>query len=93
MNRAWRLLREDGVAMLAINVGEDADTVFVFTADYPAEFPLLLDITGEVIGQWPVKGLPTSYVIAPDGTLAYRAIGGRAWDDARLVETIRRLKE
>jgi peroxiredoxin len=93
MNRAWRVLREEGVAMLAVNVGEDEDTIFVFTADYPAEFPLLLDRTGEVIGQWPVKGLPTSYVIAPDGTLAYRAIGGRVWDDEVLLEMIRRLKE
>jgi peroxiredoxin len=93
MNRAWRVLREEGVAMLAVNVGDDEDTIFVFTADYPAEFPLLLDRTGEVIGQWPVKGLPTSYVIAPDGTLAYRAIGGRVWDDEVLLEMIRRLKE
>jgi peroxiredoxin len=93
MNRAWRSLRESGVAMLAINVGEDEDSIFVFTADYPAEFPLLLDRSGEVIKQWPVKGLPTSYVIAPDGTLAYRAIGGREWDDEKLLEMIRRLKE
>jgi peroxiredoxin len=93
MNRAWRSLRESGVVMLAINVGEDEDTIFVFTADYPAEFPLLLDRSGEVISQWPVKGLPTSYVIAPDGTLAYRAIGGREWDDEKLLELIRRLKE
>jgi peroxiredoxin len=93
MNRAWRVLREEGVAMLAVNVGEDEDTIFVFTADYPADFPLLLDRSGEVIGQWPVKGLPTSYVIAPDGTLAYRAIGGRVWDDEELLEMIRGLKK
>jgi peroxiredoxin len=93
MNRAWRELSTEGVVMLAVNVGEDADTVFVFTADYPAEFPLLLDVSGEVTGQWPVNGLPTSYVIAPDGTLAYRAIGGRAWDDAELLTIIRSLKK
>jgi len=93
MNRAWRSLRESGIAMLAINVGEDEDTIFVFTADYPAEFPLLLDRSGEVINQWPVKGLPTSYVIAPDGTLAYRAVGGREWDDENLLKLIRGLKE
>jgi hypothetical protein len=40
-----------------------------------------------------VKGLPTSYVIAPDGTLAWRAIGGREWDDEKLLEMIRSLKE
>ncbi len=93
MNRAWRVLREEGIALLAVNVGEEEDAIFVFTADYPADFPLLLDRSGEVIGQWPVKGLPTSYVIAPDGTLAYRAIGGRVWDDAALLRMIRRLKE
>jgi peroxiredoxin len=93
MNRAWRELSTAGIMILAVDVGEDADTVFVFTADYPAEFPLLLDVSGEVVGRWPVKGLPTSYVIAPDGTLAYRAIGGRAWDDPDLLERIKRLKE
>ena len=76
MNRAWARLRDENVVMLAINMGEDEDTIFVFTADYPATFPLLLDRDGKVIEEWPVKGLPTTYVVAPDGTLAYRAIGG-----------------
>ncbi|MGB5473509.1 MAG: TlpA disulfide reductase family protein [Gammaproteobacteria bacterium] len=91
MNRAWQSLKDDGVVMLAINMGEDEDTIFVFTADYPADFPLLLDRGGEVIAQWPVKGLPTTYVIAPDGTIAFRAIGGREWDEAGFMEQIRSL--
>ena len=91
MNRAWNALKDDGVVILAINMGEDEDTIFVFTADYPADFPLLLDRDGEVIAQWPVKGLPTTYVIAPDGTIAFRAIGGREWDEAGFMEQIRSL--
>ncbi len=93
MNRAWHALKDEGVEILAINMGEDEDTVFVFTADYPADFPLLLDHSGEVIAQWPVKGLPTTYVIAPDGTIAYRAIGGREWDEAGFLELIRGLAQ
>lgn len=93
MNRAWQTLREEGVAILAINMGEDEDTIFVFTADYPAEFPLLLDRDGKVIADWPVKGLPTTYVVAPDGTIAYRAIGGREWDDPVFLEQIRGLQQ
>jgi peroxiredoxin len=93
MNRAWQLLRQEDVVMLAINMGEDEDTIFVFTADYPAEFPLRLDRDGAVISQWPVKGLPTTYVIAPDGSLAYRAIGGRAWDDSDILDTLRALQK
>ena len=59
MNRAWHKVK-DAVSMLAINVGEDEDTIFIFSADYPIDFPVLLDQSGEVIREWPVKGLPTA---------------------------------
>ena len=91
MNRAWNSLKQDDVIMLGINMGEDEDTIFIFTADYPADLPLLLDRDGEVIAEWPVKGLPTTYVVAPDGRIAYRAIGGREWDAPELVDAIRTL--
>jgi len=78
--------------MLAIDMGEDEDTIFIFTADYPADFPILMDRDGSVTEQWPVKGLPTTYVVAPDGTLAYRAVGSREWDDEELLELIRKLR-
>jgi peroxiredoxin len=93
MNRAWRQLAKEDVVMLAVNMGEDEDTIFVFTADYPAEFPLLLDRDGSVIAQWPVKGLPTTYIIAPDGSIAYRAIGGRNWDDSDIMDILRALQK
>lgn len=92
MNRAWQSLQKEDVIILAINMGEDEDTIFVFSADYPADFPLLLDRDGEVIAEWPVKGLPTTYVVAPDGRIAYRAIGGREWDAPAFMEIIRALR-
>jgi peroxiredoxin len=91
MNRAYEVLADENVEILAINMGEDEDTIFIFTADYPADFPLLLDQDGAVIAEWPVKGLPTTYVVAPDGSIAYRAIGGREWDDPVFLEQIRAL--
>jgi peroxiredoxin len=93
MNRAWHMIEQEGIAMLAINMGEDEDTIFIFSADYPTDFPILLDQSGEVIEQWPVKGLPTTYVIAPDGRIAYRAIGSREWDAKELLDRVRALKE
>jgi len=93
MNRAWHTIEKEGIAMLAINMGEDEDTIFIFSADYPTDFPVLMDQSGEVIEQWPVKGLPTTYVIAPDGRIAYRAIGSREWDDAGLLDKVRALQQ
>jgi peroxiredoxin len=92
MQRAWEELEPEGIVMLGIDVGEDEETIFVFTANYPVEFPLLMDRDSKVIGQWPVRGLPTTFVIDPEGRIAYRAIGGREWDDPELVAAIRALK-
>ena len=93
MQRAYDSLREDGIAMVAINIGEDEDTIFGFSANYPVDFPLLLDRDSKTIQSWPVKGLPTTFVVDPAGRLAYRAIGGRAWDAPEILSQIRALKQ
>jgi peroxiredoxin len=92
MQRAWETIEREGIAMLAVNVGEDEDTIFAFTANYPVEFPLLMDRDSKVVQQWPVRGLPTTFVVDPQGRLAYRAIGGREWDDPQLLDQVRALK-
>ncbi len=93
MQRAWEQLQSEGIMMLAINVGEDEDTIFQFTANYPVEFPLLMDLNSKVTGEWPVRGLPTTFVVDAQGRLVYRAIGGREWDDRELLEPVRALRE
>ena len=92
MQRAWLTFRDQGVAMVAINVGEDEETIFPFTADYPVEFPLLLDRDGAVVGQWPVRGLPSTFIVDPQGRVAYQAIGGREWDDPELMRKVLALR-
>ncbi len=92
MQRAWIALREEGIVMLAVNVGEDEDTIFQFTADYPVEFPLLMDLDSKVVQRWPVVGLPTTFVLDTKGRLTYRAIGGRAWDHPELLQAVKALK-
>jgi len=92
MNRAWARLKGQGIVMLAINVGEDEDTIFPFMADYPIDFPVLLDRDGKTIERWPVRGLPTTLVIDPRGRIVYQAVGGREWDDPKLLDKVRALK-
>jgi len=91
MNRAWAQVQKEGIMMLAINVGESEDVIFPFMADYPIDFPVLLDQDGDTINRWPVRGLPTTFVIDPDGRIVYQAIGGRAWDDPKLLDMVRAL--
>ena len=91
MNRAWAKVKDEGIMMLAVNMGESEDTIFPFTGDYPIDFPILLDENGEFALSWKVKGLPTTYVVDPDGLVVYQAVGGREWDNEGLLDTVRAL--
>jgi peroxiredoxin len=92
MDRAYEKLKKSGILILAINIGEDEDAIFKFTADYPVNFPLLMDQDSRVINQWPVTALPTTYVVDPKGHIVYRAIGSREWDDEVLLKKLKALR-
>lgn len=92
MNRAWGKVKNQGIKMIAINVGEDEDTVFAFSGEYPIDFTVLLDEKGEEIKKWPIKGLPTTFVLDPQGKIVYQAVGGREWDDDVLLDKVRALR-
>lgn len=93
MERARKKLINDNIIILAVNVGEDEDTIFNFTGDYPVEFPLLMDIKGEVIKNYPVMALPTTYIISPDGMVTHRTLGGREWDNEQLLDELRSMQK
>ncbi|MCK5903045.1 MAG: redoxin domain-containing protein [Cocleimonas sp.] len=92
MNRGWAKIKDEGIAMIAINVGESEDTVFAFTGEYPIDFKVLLDEQGTVSAQWPMRGLPTTFVLNKKGDVVYQAIGGREWDADELLDQVRQLK-
>ena len=91
LERAHQKLKGENIAVLAINVGEDENTVFAFTGHYPVTFPLPLDIDGKVIQKYPVVGLPTTYIVDPSGYVTHRAVGSREWDDEQLLGQLRKL--
>ena len=93
MNRAWKKVKDEGIEMIALNVGEDEDAVFAFSGEYPIDFTILLDETGEELHNWGIRGLPTTFVIDPQGRIVYKAVGGREWDDDTLLDKVRQLKQ
>jgi len=91
MERAYKKFKNKNIEILAINIGEDADTIFTFTADYPVSFPLLMDLDSKIINQYPVIGLPTTFIVDTQGHLRYRAVGTRNWDDESILKLIEAL--
>ncbi|MBK5930861.1 TlpA family protein disulfide reductase [Halochromatium salexigens] len=92
MQRAWEQVESEGIAIIAINVGEDSEAVKAFLEQVPVDFPLPLDTDSAVTQRWPLRGLPTTFVVAPDGRLVYKATGEREWDDPALLDQVRALK-
>jgi thiol-disulfide isomerase/thioredoxin len=90
LERLYQQLRDRGLTVLAVDVGEDADTVFAFTGQLePApSFPLLLDPDSRAAQDWQVKGLPTSFLIDRQGRVIFRAVGGTEFDHAATLEPL-----
>ncbi len=89
LGRVRKLFKPAEFEVLAVNVGEDPDTVFSFAGN--TEFPVLFDRDSKAMAAWPVRGLPTTLLVDRQGRLAYRATGGREFDDPEIVAAIRQL--
>lgn len=93
MERAWQKLKDKNIIILAVNVGETADVIFEFTGSYPMSFPIPMDSDGRVVKDYPITGLPTTYIISPAGLATHRALGSREWDAPDLMNELIRLAE
>lgn len=91
MERAHQMLSAEKIKIVAVDVGEDADTVFTFTSDYDMSYDVLMDSDSKVINDYPVIGLPTTFVIDPQGRLVYKAVGSRDWADETLIKKLKAL--
>ena len=89
LSRLQKLFKPGELAVLAVNVGEDAETIFSFAG--ASEVTILLDRDSAAMRRWPVKGLPSTFVVDKKGRLVLRAVGGREFDDAAIVAQLRGL--
>jgi len=95
MERLTQTLKGKPFVALAVDVGEDADTIetFISQLDTTLSFPILLDTRGHSMKAWKVAGLPTTFLVDKQGRIVASAIGGREFDHPEIVKTIRELLE
>ena len=93
MERLSHTFKGEAFSVLAVNVGEDADSIDAFTGqlDTKLTFPILLDSTSRTLQAWKVAGLPTTFLIDKKGRVVASAIGGREFDHPEIVKAIREL--
>jgi peroxiredoxin len=79
MEQVLREHRARGLALLAVNIEEDRETVARWARAKKVTSTLLLDPTGSVNRAYRVTGTPTVFVVGRDGRLVAKAVSTMPW--------------
>jgi peroxiredoxin len=80
MERLYQTFKQTNFVLLAVSMDRQGEEVArPFVNNLKLTFPVLLDHTLEVSRRYGVRGLPTTYLIDPEGLLIGVAIGARDW--------------
>lgn len=81
--------RDRGVQVLAVNLREPEDHVRAFADKAGMDFPVLLDLSGDVANAYKVEAIPTTIVVGKSGVIRARIVGVTSRD--ALEGAVRRL--
>lgn len=95
MQRLKTALGQEGLEILAVNIGEESEQVFSFTGvlDTEIDFPVLYDTDMKLANAWGVRALPTTVIVDRHGRGVYRVTGGRQWDSENIRRALQKLLE
>lgn len=79
--RLSRKLPKNKFASLAINLGDPQHIVKNFLSKIDHQGLLVLHSRSKnIMAEWHIQGLPSSYLIAPNGQIKYAVLGDIDWD-------------
>lgn len=67
MDNQYKIFKDQGVEILAVNVSEPELVVKQFVAKHELTFPVLIDNNDQVLNAYGVNPLPTTFLIDKDG--------------------------
>ncbi|MFP4382699.1 MAG: TlpA family protein disulfide reductase [Spirochaetia bacterium] len=91
MVKLYKQLEADGLTIVGVNVQENAATAKEFIKKHDIPYPVLLDRSGSVAGEYGVRGIPTTYIIDRSGKALGGVSGAREWDSETLVTLFQNL--
>ena len=87
-NDIYGKYKHQGLEIVAINVDNPIEDGLDFLLDTPLDFLIPTDPDGEAAELFEVIGMPTSYLIKPDGTVTFVHMGFRSGDIEMVEEAI-----
>ncbi len=89
IQRLHEAMKGSDFAVMAVSVGEKKATVVSFLKTNPYTFPIYLDETSAVSGQYVGQGIPTTYLVDKAGKIIAGVIGAKEYDDPQLVNALK----
>lgn len=93
LQSAWDRLHDGNFEVLAVNLGEDADTIqrFVDNFEPKLSFPILMARDQSIMTTWRIQGLPTSYILDTSGRWTYAEVGPRDFSHEHVISRLQDL--
>ena len=71
----------DDTAIVSVVFDDRPETVRQFFSDNGGDWPVVTDPDGRIAVSYGVAGVPESYLVAPDGTVVTKIVGGVTADE------------
>jgi thiol-disulfide isomerase/thioredoxin len=89
IQRLYDRTRGDSVAFAAVS-DEKGETITAFLKKNTYSFPVYR-IAGKPPGVYQTSGIPATFILAPDGRIAFKHTGAARWDDDTAIAFLKNL--
>ena len=94
MEKLHREMKDERFAILAVSIDTSgAEVVELFMEKYKLSFTALADPKGVVRKLYQTTGVPESFIIDKDGTIAQRILGPRDWAGPVIIKYLKDLAQ
>lgn len=93
MNRALKQLDPQRFAMVSVSYKDTPAIMRNFLRKTPMDFPVLMDLDGQVSEQWKIYSFPSSFLIDRQGRVRYSINSGALWDSPDMLEKLREISQ
>ncbi|QVQ25147.1 TlpA family protein disulfide reductase [Achromobacter deleyi] len=83
--------REEGLRLVAVNVGESPAKISAFLAKWPVAGTVLHDRNSAASKKWEAVGLPANYLVDRGGSIRYWHLGELDWTSTRVSSVVTKL--
>jgi len=85
METLYQRFKNQGLEILAVDIGEIPSKVQQFISQNAYTFPVLLDKDNKISSQYGIRAIPTTYIIDREGRIISMIVGSIRWDNPKVI--------